>query len=292
MSFKLVKSESLPLTRELAAQHLNTPSSPTERDLDPSRVSYLASQAEAKKLVAFNWAIAKLGKETYRMNGLHSSTMLTKVNGAFPTDLIVHLDEYEVDSMSDMASLFRQFDSRKSARSAADIAGAYQGLHPVLASVGRSTAKLAAEGIAWYLKFIAGAPASKGDDRYDILDNTQYHPFIVWLGTLYTIKTPELRTPAIVAAIYAIWIANQVAGHVDCKLFWEEVARGGSEFEEEDPTTVLDDWLKLVKTRDGAQKIVPLQVYAGCVYAWNAYRAGKPIKGITPKDKKIPNPAE
>jgi hypothetical protein len=287
MSFKLLKSQSVPLTRELATQHLNLPSSPTERDLDASRVEYLSSRADADQLVTFHWATALLGEKKFRMNGLHSSTMLSKRNGTFPSNLYVHVDEYAVDTTSDLAVLFRNFDSRKSARTAADVSGAYQGLHPALASVNKATAKQVAEGIAWYRRFILGDPAVKGDDRYDLLDQTAYHPFIQWTGTVFSIKTPELRSPAVIGAMYSIWDVNEV----DCKLFWEQTARGGSEFEEEDPTTVLDEWLKIAKTKEGADRYLPLQIYAGCVFAWNAYRAGKPIKSIAPKDKKIPSPA-
>src|SRR5436309_15077267 len=49
------------------------------------------------------------------MNGQHSSTMLSGLNGNFPKDLKVHLDTYEVDTPEALAILFRQFDDRKSA---------------------------------------------------------------------------------------------------------------------------------------------------------------------------------
>ena len=44
----------------------------------------------------------------------------------------------------------------------------------------------------------------------------------------------------IVAAIYATFIANEDAA----RAFWDQVARGGLEYEENAPSTVLDNWLK------------------------------------------------
>jgi len=76
--------------------------------------------------------------------------MLCELNGAFPAGLKVHHDEYKVENEGDVVLLYRQLDERKSGRSVGDIAWAYQGVVPELNAVPKGTAKLAAEGIAWY----------------------------------------------------------------------------------------------------------------------------------------------
>src|SRR5262245_23652237 len=127
--FRLVKSETLPLTPDLAERFKGMLPSPTERMLDPTRVKMLREKAEHGHLITFNWATAKFGDREYRMNGQHSSTVLCELNGTFPQGLKVHLDSYEVDNKAGLALLFRQFDARKSSRSPTDVSHAYQGLH-------------------------------------------------------------------------------------------------------------------------------------------------------------------
>ncbi len=73
----------------------------------------LREKAAVGQLIAFNWATAKFGDKEFRMNGQHSSAVLSELNGQFPEGLKVHLDSYEVDTKEGLALLFRQFDSRK-----------------------------------------------------------------------------------------------------------------------------------------------------------------------------------
>jgi hypothetical protein len=56
------------------------------------------------------------------------------------------------------------------------------------------------------------------------------------------------------------------------------VARGGDEFNETAPATVLDAWLKAaIEERRLRESLDPADFYQACIYAWNAYRAGQPI---------------
>src|SRR4051812_3375646 len=93
--FRLINAEVRPLTRDLAEEFRKLEASPTERELNPSRIKHLREKAEAGQLVTFHWSTAKLGNKKLRMNGQHSSNMLCSLNGQFPNDLKVHLDEYE-----------------------------------------------------------------------------------------------------------------------------------------------------------------------------------------------------
>jgi hypothetical protein len=269
--FRLLNSETRKLTRALAEEFHAMEPSPTERELDRKRVEHLRGKADKGHLVTFQWSVAKLGNRRVRMNGQHSSTMLTELNGAFPEDLTVHLDEYEVDSEFALASLFRQFDDRKSSRNARDVAGAYQMLFEPLRDVPRPSAKLAAEGITWYRRFVEGVQAASGDDQYELFNQTGTHAFIRWIGEVLSIKTPELKKAPLIAAMYAGFIASDG----DARKFWNDVARGGVEYEDDAPATVLDSWLKALKEEKNGLK--PGQYYQGAIFAWNAFREGKPI---------------
>jgi hypothetical protein len=223
--FTLEKSEVLPLTPEFAEQFRDMEPSPTERPLNPSRVEHLREKALAGLLVPFTWSVAKFGDKMVRMNGQHSSTMLCALNGAFPKDGKVHLDTYRVESPEGLALLFRQFDDRKSGRTPSDVAAAYQGIHSELKEVPRPTAKLAAEGINWYHRYVEGVPSLSGDDIYNLFGDANLHPFVHWLGELFTIKTPELKRQPIVAAMFGTFVKNET----EARKFWADVARGGTD---------------------------------------------------------------
>ncbi len=277
-TFKLVNSEVKPLTREVAQAFSEMAPSPTERDLNVSRLRHLKEKAEAGLLVTFHWSKAKVGDQWVRMNGQHSSRMLCGLNGEFPQDLFVHMDSYEVDGPEGLALLFRQFDDRKSGRSAGDVAGAYQGLFPDLAPVPKDIAKIGIDGLAWYRRTVEGAPAPTGDDVYSLFQETGLHDYLLWVGDVFSMKTPEMKRPQVMAAMYATFISNQAQARV----FWRDVARGGVDGETDHPSTVLSKWLldaksnELVDEKKGQPlKLKPAQFYQGCIFAWNAWRQDK-----------------
>src|SRR5215475_3682468 len=280
-TFRLLESQVVPLTLVLAQEFRDLTPSPTERDLNPHRLRHLREKADAGLLVTFHWATAQFGGKKLRVNGQTSSNMLCELDGAFPTNLKAHIDHYEVDSLEGLASLFRQFDDRRSSRSAGDVAGAYQNLYPTLQNVKKAVGKLGIDGIAWYRREVIGAPVGSGDNRYHMFNQADLQEFLVWLDELLNIKTPEMKRDPIIAAIYATYLANER----EARPFWETVARGGREFEEDDPTTVLDAWLKAGK-EDPSEKRKTAQYYQACIYCWNAAREQKKLKGIRVDPKK------
>lgn len=281
-SFKLLKTEVKPLTRELAEIFRTLEPSPTERELNPQRVKHLKEKAEHGVLVNFHWVRAQMGGKFLRMNGQHSSNMLCELNGAFPADLYAVIDDYEVNGPEGLALLFQQFDDRRSSRSSADVAGANQMVHPALHGVARPIGKLGIEGYAFWRKHIEGLPVPPGDQQYKYFGFTALYEYLLWLNELYTIKTPELRKPQIAAAMYATYMKDPVAA----RKFWADVARGGVEFEQNAPATVLDDWFKAAKEDELKEKLKPAQLYQGSIYAWNAFREEKQLKDIKSDTRK------
>jgi hypothetical protein len=259
-------------------------------ELNPSRLAHLRAKADAGQLITFGWSTAKIGGKTVRMNGQHSSNMLCELNGSFPTGLKVHLDEYQVDTPDALAILFRQFDDRKSGRSPADVSGAYQGLHEALRNVPRAFAKIGVEGVAWYRREIDKTSNITADDRYVLFGEQALHGFLCWLGELFSIKTPELKRMTVVAAMYGTFTKNEK----ETQKFWGQVARGGVEYEDDAPATVLDAWLKaMAEDKRTSEKLLPANYYQGCIYAWNAYRESRAISAIKYKtDKGLHQAAE
>lgn len=268
--FRLVRSETIPLTHALVAEMRALPASPTERECNQKRVDFLRDRLYAGLFHPPHWVKAQVDGVTYRANGQHSSTMLAGVDGHFPEGMSVHVDTFECTNKDALALLFRQFDERKSARSPADVAGAYQGLEDSLDEVPRFLGKLAVEGVIWYRKNVSrldGTPV--GDDRYVLFHETAEHPFIQWFGGLFSGRMKELMHQPVIAAMYATY--NVDADAADD--FWREVVAGGKEYEETAPTSVLFDWLE--RHQDGEFTVKAKQLYQGAIYAWNALRDGK-----------------
>ena len=120
--FTLRKSETFPITRELASTYATMVPSPTERQFSEKRLKFLHDRYIAQQFIPCQWASVWLGGTQLRMNGQHSSAMLSKLPDPFPGDLKAHIDEYAAESPEDMVELFRQFDARESARSPGDVA--------------------------------------------------------------------------------------------------------------------------------------------------------------------------
>jgi hypothetical protein len=282
--FQLVKSEVKELTPKLALEFRDMEASPTERDLNGGRVKHLREKAEAGLLVTFHWSVANFNGKRLRMNGQHSSNMLCELNGKFPKGLKAHIDEYEVPGAEDLALLFRQFDDKKSGRSTGDVAGAYQGLYPELRDVPKASAKLAIDGVSWYRRTIDGTHPKSGDGAYEMFAEKGLHPFVLWIGDVFSIKTPELKRAQVISAMYATFIANEKVA----RTFWDKVARGGDEYNDTAPETVLDNWLKAAADKEKKEtlSLKPANFYQGCIFAWNAHREEKSVKDIKSDTKK------
>jgi hypothetical protein len=286
VGFQRIRSETLTLARNLvlaAAQaHLGLERSPTERTLEPRRVTELVKRIKEGRWLPCNWATVEYLGVKYRMNGMHSSKAMLDASDSLPETVVIHLDHFKADSPDGMGLLFRQFDARISARSKQDVAGAYQGLVPVLADIPKPKAKLGIEGVAWFERAIEGLPVESGDELYHWLFKAKYHKFLLWLHRILTLKTPELLKAPIIGAMYATFITSE-SGAQD---FWTHVAKADLT-DDLDPRAVLSaELVKIKENRKEVRPPPPADHYAKCIKAWNAFRAGDKIRSLIVNTKK------
>ncbi len=279
--FRLKASRTEPLTRELAAWLAALPSAPVERAIAPRRLKHLEKKAKQKLLVTFNWATVECDGRVTRINGQHSSRMLSGLNGEFPAGLFAHIDEYAVEDEGQMAELFRQFDDRASSRSPADVAGAYQGLVENLRGLDRPMAKLGVEGIVWFWRRVPGLPMAAADDQYVVFADVRIHPFLLSLPGIITTKCPELRNMYVIAAMWG----THEASASGAAMFWELVAAGGEPGNDSHPANRLDEWLRQLRAAK-EDKPAGSQIYQACINCWNAFRRGKDIERVRFDTKK------
>lgn len=282
-SFKLLKSETKTLTREQAVaaaeKHAGMDRSPTEREFDAKRTKYLVEILKGGHALPFCWATAVYQGKVYRMNGQHSSRAIVEAGEGLPEKVVVHLDHYEPDGMEGMALLFRQFDARWSGRSRADVAGAYQGLVEPIAKCSKKRVKLAVEGIVWFHRTVEGVPTKAGDDVYMLMHQEAYHDFIKWFDRILSVKTPELEKAPLAAAMYHTFVTSETGSQE----FWSAVAKGDF-VDDQTPGAVLSK--DLVKIKEEKTPTKPGLLYAKCIKAWNAFRAGTKVRVLDVNTKK------
>lgn len=285
LHFKHIGSETKEITHDLAAEFSTMSASITERDLDKGRMDYLKGVILGGTALPFMWARAKVTEtgDVYRVNGHHSSTLLAGLNGEMPSGLIAVISDFEVATTKDLPWLFRQFDPRQSARTPAEISGAYQMAVPELQNVKRIAGQKAIKGVAWYERKIFGRNVPVGDDVYTLFNVPAYHDFILMVDRIYSEKTPEF-TPPVLGAAYCTFEKSQAQSEE----FWTDVARQGGDNDERHPTTVLDaELLNLRAIQKSRQRVVKeMEVYRACAVAWNAFRNNRPLDRIGKWDPK------
>jgi hypothetical protein len=290
VGFHLVSSEVINLTPEIVAQFRAIESSTVEREINRKRVKHLRDKVDAGLGVTFHWVTADLDGKTLRGNGQHSSTMLSEIPVEhFPKGLKVFREHYRCETADDFALLFQQFDDRKSNRTSSDVAAVYQGFQPELVGVPHDIAKLAIDGYAWFQRTVEKAPGiAVGDMAYALFSDKGLHPFIRWLAELHNSKTRELQSKPVTAAVFGTFAANET----EAKAFWDDVSRGGDPDNEDSPQRVLDLWLRAIfeGTFEPPGKFGAVNVYQGCIYAWNAARESKAINTIKFEVKKNVTP--
>ena len=285
VSFKLKKSETIPLTRALCIQHRDMDASLTERELKVSRTTYLKTKIEEGLFLPVSWAVAEYQGNKVRMNGHHSSTMLAGLpEGGFPDGMQVHIDTYEVSNVDGFAELFRQFDARQSSRSSVDVTGAYVGIYGI--DVDPKLAIIAAKGINFYRSHVEGGTFFAGDDVGRIFNNENTHEFTKWYCSLPWKKFKEGKNQGVASAMWGTWRLAPEA----TKEFWGDVLH---DREENEVAHMLDFELQQIqegagKYKNGERKkaVKPGFLFGISVKAWNAWRANRVIRILSFDPKK------
>ncbi len=293
--FKRLKSELFQggpkVLADVIQTHRQVSATPVEREFDAKWASELKDRVSKGLAVSFFWAVADLpvsGKiMRLRMNGNHSSWALAELlkEGVLPDNLAIHLDTYSVSDQDGAVLLFRQFDSRKSARTKDDIAGAYQCFHEAIRGCHRSAAKIAVEGAGWYRRELQGLPVASGDDLYMLFAEERLHPFIKMVDGILDSKCAELKRVPIMGAIYGTWLDDARRAEE----FWRLVALG-SKRSAADAASDLDDELVRIKTEKNGEKVKPGDLYAKCAKAWEASKEGARVTNfkVNTKTKGLP----
>lgn len=277
--FKLLHAEVFPLTRELARTHQSMEPSPTERELKPLRMKFLRDRLEHGLFINLFWSKARRDGKDLRVNGQHSANLLAELpDDQFPSYVYVHYDTYEVGGDDGICELFRQFDATKSARSAVDIVGAYQGVYMPTDRMAPSLTKLLLEGYSWQRINQEGVTTWTGEDLGQSLHNKMTQDFVRFGASLNWDKFKEGKKAGVTAAMWATWSRNREAADK----FWGDVIHDRHD-DPNDPVHLLSE--ELIKIRNKIPpysngKVKPGKIYGLSLKSWKAHLEQRTLRKL------------
>ena len=300
MSWKLIdKPKTQKVTKALAKTFAEMDPAPHDRDLSERRLQVYEKLLAAGQFLPVTWASA-LCEETgglYRVNGKHTSVMLSGMDKL--PEFFATIEEYECETLEDVAKLYATFDSGMQSRTARDIYMSFAATMPELKEASDKTITAAIVGIS-YVKYDLDSRRTTPAERAElILDNAE---FVMWLQLLLAggptvkdsgvegrskMKAMHLYRKPVVAAMYQTW--SKVKG--DALAFWSAV-RDETGPTPASPARKLSRYLLTsnlkgndygrVKTAGNREQFVK------CIHAWNAWRKGESTDLRYYADVKVP----
>ncbi len=271
----LEKPSMVRCTKSLASEFATMDPAPHDRVFRPSIATHLKSSIEEGRfrLADFASVACKETGKTYRVNGKHTSTVLSEMNGHFPKDLWAIVEKYQADTLQDVASLYATFDHMKSIRNRGDINKAFAAANPDLAEVPIKLINVSASGIA-YSMWEDGYASHDAEECAALLCANP--DFVLWTYFLLKGDSKKLRhmtRRSVFAAMFKTFNRSQKASTE----FWEMV-RDESHPTNSHPTRKLSRHLLThsMRHRDEYGKDCDSwhSMYARCLHAWNAFRTG------------------
>lgn len=285
------------VTRSLAKQFSEMEPAPHDRPLSERRLTVYESLIKRNQFRPVTWATA-ICKETdglYRVNGKHTSTLLSTVEPL--PEFYVTVEEYECETLDDVARLYATFDSNMQSRTAKDIYLSFASTVKEFAGIPTKIITTAPSSI-YYAKFGESTHSrTQPADRAEML--LEYSEFVCWLADLVAKGTTHegqrskqrcsqlLRVP-VVAAMFSSWSRAQKSSTE----FWAAV-RDDSGIAQNSPDRKLSRYLLVTgmrkMDRGGKLRISSdREIYVKCLHAWNAWRKGVTTDLKYYPDAKIP----
>lgn len=275
-----ISTEVVPLTKALASRVAATPNYQGERALQRRRLGYLAQRLRDGLFYPPRWSLVRVGGTEYRVNGQHSSAMLTENIDLFPDGMSVVIDRFEADSMRDVADLFSQFDNKASVRSRMEIVNAHARVHVELDAMSSTTLSACVSGMSYALCDGKGL-RSYADDQRAALTH-EHMEFVQWVHEFA--KARVLSRATVIAAIFRTYEVNRE----HARMFWTWV-RDETHPDSQHSTRTLAKFLSLNTNKVGMAKWEPRAFYVKCLHAWNAYRMGATTALKYRHDKPVPS---
>lgn len=287
MGWKFLSKPNTVLARkDLVKEFYEMEPAPHDRPLSERRLLVYQRILSNKEFRTVTWASVLCTETncTYRVNGKHTATMLSKLDPI--PEFHVTVERYVCDRLIDVANLYNTFDSKLASRTVGDINASFAATITELKDISVRLINhtvSAASYIKWGESISSIPPAERAEELMDC------YPFAIWLKKLIgvsatSVKSPDFhlfRTPVITAMMVTY---NKSRGAAE--EFWRMVQKE-TDPDRDHPSRVLARYLvrvslsggKRSKGQAGGREVVSWrEVYVKCLHAWNAYRKGESTK--------------
>lgn len=267
------KPQVVKCTRALVKEFVDMEPAGGDRNFRNANGQSIRSAIQEGRFRVADFASAKCLEDgfVYRVNGKHTSMVLSEMNGEFPSDLSAVVERYECDTLSDIASLYATFDPRSSARNTNDINRSYAACSPLLCDIPCRIVNLCASGIAYATWEDAMFNKSPELRSQLMVDNAA---FVVWMYDLFSAgEWKHLKRAGVIAACFKTYAKSQKASQE----FWSLV-RDGSGSNHRSPDRVLNKFLLTSRVRGQANHAATettRSMMVKSLHAWNAWRRGE-----------------
>lgn len=245
MGYRKIAVKGQPLTRALAHEHATLAPMPGEREVRPTRLTFLRVLLQDGAFAGPDWhrGLCVADGQMYRLDGQHTSHLLSTIpdGETFPEGLLATVTTWEFDSLADAAPLFDVFNHPKSSRSNEDAMGVYRAQLPVEA-INRKLLVAISHGIADWERSRKDGKGWNLDPRHRGLyfGVPEYATFAGWTAEFAAYRNVAfLNRSAIVAEMLATWKSDPAKATE----FWTYVMRE-SHPDPDDSTRELADVFK------------------------------------------------
>jgi len=276
---QIEKPRTVLASRALVNEFVNMEPAPYDRPLSEKRLQVYERILSSNEFRTVTWAscVCLETGNTYRVNGKHTATLLSK-RDPLP-EFHITVERYQADTLHDVANLYNTFDSNLASRTVSDINAAFAATIPELRNVAHRTVNLivsAASFLKWSESEIKRVPpAERAEELLEWTDFAQWLTDIMPLGGGGSIGIArQLFRSSVFAAMMSTY---RKAPRLALE-FWLQV-RDETNADRDNATRVLARFLihsamasgKTISGRD--KKIVtPREMYAKCIHAYNAWR--------------------
>jgi hypothetical protein len=281
LNFRVQGSHRIVASPATAAEYLKLASLPGERRLHADRVEFYKNQ-----MIAGQWletiiasVFVKEQKKEYRLNGQHTMAALQLC----PKDLRIPVlwTHYEVNALPLAAMLYANFDRIESTRKQNEI------LRPFLDSTGRKswTTKLGGMVVGALAFHELGRKWSyssdiKREDRMLLLNRYATEATVLYDFLAPQGSAPHIARTPVVAAFLEMYRKDAKAA-----VEFGEQVKNGENLRRGHPAHTLRErllrsTLATTKGRASGQLTSGPDMYAWCINAWNALRAGESIRSL------------
>lgn len=263
------------INRQLAKLFMEMEAAPGDRPLSERRLQIYEQIVRQGAFRPCSWAAAFCEQTgtTYRVNGKHTSTLLSTIEPL--PELYAVVEYYTCETLQEVAELYSTYDNKTQSRTVSDINRSFARTVPQLDGVDDRTINNTVAAIAYNTHLDQYRNKTQPAERAELL--TDNYDFASWafklLGSGHN-KNSHLKRVAVFAAMLGSYRKNKV----DAEQFWIEV-RDETAPIPTDPTRKLAKFLLLNTSSKGFQgatakryRVTDREFYVKCIHSWNAWR--------------------